>query len=197
MLLEKTAELGTIQSILKTDGAGYQTIIVPGGGFRNYSPKCDDMVWEDGNIRNLYNIHMQGDNVFSFTISDVPRTIKEFLQRTETTVAEYDCFAFHQANRFIMEMLAKKLKADFSKFLICLDRFGNTSGPSIPMALCDHYGNEILDGEINVLMSGYGVGLSWGVCSAKINKRDIYPIVETDSVFTEGIINRPEDFLIE
>lgn len=197
VLLEKTEEFNMIHSILKTDGSGYQAIIVPAGGMRNLNPPSKDVEYEDGNIRNLYNSHMQGDNVFSFTISDVPRTIKEFLANTETSVEEYDCFAFHQANRFILQMISKKLKVDFAKFPICLDRFGNTSAPSVPMAICDKYGAESEDKEVNFLMSGFGVGLSWGVCSAKVNVQDIYPIIETDEIFTEGIINGADDFLRE
>jgi 3-oxoacyl-[acyl-carrier-protein] synthase-3 len=138
---------------------------------------------------------MQGENVFSFTISEVPRTVKEFLAKTETSVEDYDCFAFHQANRFILQMIAKKLKVDISKFPICMDRYGNTSGPSVPITICDCYGTEDSEQEVNIMMSSYGVGLSWGVCSATVNMKDIYPIIETDEIFTEGIINCPEDFL--
>ena len=197
VLLEKTEDAAPIESIVKTDGTGYQAIIAPAGGMRNTNPPCEDITYEDGNVRNLYNSHMQGDNVFSFTISDVPRTIKEFLAKTETTVEDYDCFAFHQANRFILQMIAKKLKVDFEKFPIALDRFGNTSAPSVPMAICDRYGKESSNEEVNILMSGFGVGLSWGVCSAKVNVNDIYPIIETDEIFTEGIINGPDDFIRE
>lgn len=195
VLLEKDENAKPIYSLAKTDGNGYQAIIAPAGGFRNLNPQNEDIEWQDGIVRNLYNTHMQGGNVFSFTISDVPRTIKEFLQQTESTIDDYDCFAFHQANKFILEMMAKKLKTDINKFPICLDRYGNCSAPSIPMAICDAYGNENKDESINTMMCGFGVGLSWGVCSAEINKADILPIIETDEIFTEGIINKPEDFL--
>lgn len=195
LLLEKTDEPNEIQSILKTDGTGYQQIIAPGGGFRNLNPSKQEFVFEDGNTRSMYNVYMQGENVFSFTISEVPRTVKEFFAKTETSVDNYDCFVFHQANRFILQMIAKKLKVDFSKFPLCLDRYGNTSGPSVPITICDKYGKDASDSEVNVLMSSFGVGLSWGVCSAKINVQDIYPIIETDEIFTEGIINSPDDFL--
>lgn len=195
VLFEKTKDAAPIESIVKTDGMGYQTIIAPAGGFRNINPVCKDVVWGDGNVRNLYNTHMQGDNVFSFTISDVPRTIKEFLQETGTTVSDYDCFAFHQANKFIIEMMAKKLKVSIDSFPICLDRYGNCSAPSIPIVICDKYGNDDSNGTIRLMMCGFGVGLSWGVCSAVINSSDILPIIESDEIYTEGIINEPNDFL--
>ena len=156
----------------------------------------DDFVWPDGNIRSLYNTIMQGEDVFSFTITDVPRTIKEFLKTTETTVEDYDCFAFHQANQFISQMLCKKLKISPEKMPLCLDRYGNPSAPAIPLVMCDKYGQKHDDEDLRFLMCGFGVGLSWGVCSATINVKDIMPIVETDEIFEEGIINSPEELFL-
>lgn len=193
VLLEKTED-SHIEGLLKTDGEGYRAIIAPAGGFRNIDATYEDILWPDGNIRNLYNTVMQGEDVFAFTISAVPKTIKEFLSKTGTTVDDYDCLAFHQANQFIQKMLCKKLKCDSSKMPLCLDRYGNPSAPAIPMVICDTFGNDNSDREISFLMCGFGVGLSWGVCSARINTTDILPIIETDEIFEEGIINSPEDF---
>ena len=197
VLLEKTDEPSTVKGLVKSDGSGYKAIIAPAGGFRNINATTEDFVWPDGNTRSLYNTTMQGEDVFAFTISAVPRTVKEFLAETGTTVDDYDCLAFHQANKFITQMLCKKLKVSPEKMPICLDRYGNPSAPAIPMIINDTYGNDDEDKELNFLMCGFGVGLSWGVCSAKINTKDILPIIETDNVFEEGIINCPEDFFKE
>lgn len=194
ILLEKTEEDTEIQGILKSDGTGYQAIIAPAGGFRNIDAPMEDIEWPDGNVRNLYNTIMQGANVFSFTISVVPKTIKEFFAKTETTVDDYDCLAFHQANQFITKMLVKKLKTQAEKMPLCLDRYGNPSAPAIPMVMCDKYGEDNEGKDVKFLMCGFGVGLSWGVCSAVVNTKDIYPIIETDEIFKEGIINSPSDF---
>ena len=194
VLFEKTETASEIRGILKSDGTGYKTIIAPGGGYRNMNAPKDDFVWPDGNVRSLYNTIMQGEDVFSFTITAVPRTIKEFLSMTDMTVDAYDCLAFHQANQFISQMLCKKLKVSPEKMPLCLDRYGNPSAPAIPLVMCDHYGDINVDKELKILMCGFGVGLSWGVCSATINAKDIYPIIETDEIFEEGIINSPEEF---
>ncbi|MBD5356160.1 MAG: ketoacyl-ACP synthase III [Bacteroides sp.] len=194
ILLEKTAEASNIYGLLKTDGSGYRAIIAPAGGFRNLNAPTEPMTWGDGNVRTLYNTTMQGEDVFAFTISAVPKTIKEFLSLTGTGVNDYDCLAFHQANQFIHRMMCRKLKVDTSRMPLCLDRFGNTSAPAIPMVMCDTFGDDDDDKELNFLMCGFGVGLSWGVCSARINVSDILPIIETDEIFEEGIINSPEDF---
>ncbi len=195
VLVEKTENNSSIQGILKSDGTGYKAIIAPGGGYRNMNAPHDDFVWPDGNVRSLYNTIMQGEDVFSFTITDVPKTIKEFLKTTETTVEDYDCFAFHQANKFISQMLCKKLKINPDKMPLCLDRYGNPSAPAIPLVMCDTYGQSQEDHNVRFLMCGFGVGLSWGVCSATINVKDIMPIIETDEIFEEGIINSPEDLI--
>ncbi|MBR1427483.1 MAG: ketoacyl-ACP synthase III [Prevotella sp.] len=195
ILLEKTDETSVIKGMLKTDGTGYRAIIAPAGGFRNQNATHEELTWPDCNVRTLYNTVMQGENVFSFTISDVPRTVKQFLAETETTIDDYDCLAFHQANQFIQKMLVKKLKTSPEKMPLCLDRYGNPSAPAIPMVMCDQYGKDKTERDLRFLMCGFGVGLSWGVCSAVVNTRDILPITETDEVFEEGIINDPKDLM--
>jgi len=196
VLLEKTGNISDqIKGLLKTDGTGYKTIIAPAGGFRNMDAVHDVFTWRDGCERTLYNTVMEGSDVFSFTISDVPNTIKEFLAMTHTDVNDYDCLAFHQANQFISRQLARKLRLkDIVKMHICLDRFGNTSAAAIPLTICDAYGSLDSGKDISFLMSGFGVGLSWGVASAVINTKDIYRVEETDEYFKEGVINCPDDY---
>lgn len=194
VLLEKTDENEHIKGMLMSDGMGYRAIIAPAGGFRNPNATREAFTWADGNVRTLYNTTMQGEEVFAFTISDVPRTVKQFLAETGTTIDDYDCLAFHQANQFIQKMLVKKLKTTPEKMPLCLDRYGNPSAPAIPMVMCDRFGQDSNPRPLHALMCGFGVGLSWGVCSAVVNVQDILPIVETDEVFEEGIINKPEDF---
>lgn len=192
ILFEKTEEESEICALLRTDGNGYKAIIAPAGGFRNMNASDELITWADGNKRTLYNTNMNGTDVFSFTISDVPVAIKDFMKKTDTTVDDYDCFAFHQANKFIHKQLAKKLKIDKDKMPLCLDRYGNTSAPAIPLLLSDTYGDT--SGKIiKSMMCGFGVGLSWGVVSADISTDDIYPVLETDEIFEEGIINGPDD----
>ena len=193
ILLEKTEEENVLAGKVCTDGSGYRAIIAPAGGFRNLEDSHEPMVWADGSTRTLYNTNMNGTDVFSFTVTKVPKTIKEFLKETEQEVEQFDCLAFHQANQFIHQQLAKKLKADINKMPLCLDRYGNTSAPAIPLLLSDVYGADIENKELNVLMCGFGVGLSWGVMSAKINTADILPVIETDDYFAEGVIHSPED----
>lgn len=195
VLIEKTENPNDeIKGILKTDGNGYKAIIAPAGGFRNMEATHEVFTWADGNKRTLYNTIMNGDDVFSFTISDVPKTIKEFLELTSTSANDYDCLAFHQANQFISKQMVRKLKLEnASKMHICLDRYGNTSAAAIPLTICDAYGNDNSCKDVKFLICGFGVGLSWGVGSVTINSNDIFRIEETDVYFDEGVINCPDD----
>jgi 3-oxoacyl-[acyl-carrier-protein] synthase-3 len=190
VLLEKTENCEPIISLLRSDGIGYRYLIVPGGGYRNLNASHEVFICADGNKRSLHNSFMQGTSVFTFTISDVPRAIKDFWDYTKTTVDDYDCFAFHQANLYILKQIAKKLKIPAEKMPLTLSKYGNTSGASQVITLCDAFGNK--EGiELKTLFCGFGVGLSWGVSSATINTSDILPIIEDDTVFEEGIINSP------
>lgn len=107
ILIEKQEGSGTIQGLLRSDGNGYRAIIAPAGGFRNMHASNEVMMWPDGNERTLYNINMNGTDVFSFTISDVPLAIQDFFIHTSTTADDYDCFALHQANKLILKQLSK------------------------------------------------------------------------------------------
>ena len=185
ILLEKT-EASPMSVLVRSDGSGYRLIIAPAGGYRNMDAPCTDELWPDGNVRNLYNTYMNGTDVFSFTITEVPAAIREFLSKTGSEISDYDCFAFHQANLYISKQLAKKFKIPMEKMPLCLDRYGNTSAPAVTLALCDRYGN--VSGErVNTMFCCFGVGLSWGVASAEIDTDDILPIMETDEIFEEGL----------
>ena len=193
VLFEREEGAEAICGALKSDGERYKAIIAPAGGFRNMHASHETMVWADGNERTLYNTIMNGTGVFQFTISDVPATISEFLEKNGKTVEDYDCFAMHQANRFIHKQLIKKLKIEQEKMPLSLDRFGNTSAGAIPITICDAFGESKEAKDINFFMCGFGVGLSWGIVTAKINTADILPIIESDEYFEEGVINCPED----
>ena len=192
VLLQKDENAAPIDGFLCTDGNGYKAIIVPGGEFRNPDANHDDFLWQDGNTRSLYNICMNGQDVFQFTISDVPRSIKSYWEKTGRNLEAYDVFALHQANLFILKQLAKKLKIPTEKVPVALDRFGNTSVTSIPLLLCDAFGKSA-EKKLSVFASGFGVGLSWGGVSFEIYAGDIYEVIETDDFFAEGQMTSPSD----
>ncbi|MBQ9664118.1 MAG: ketoacyl-ACP synthase III [Oscillospiraceae bacterium] len=175
-----------VSTLLKSDGSRYKAIVLPAGGFRDMNPGHERFVCSDGIERSLYDIFMDGTSVFSFSISDVPQTIREYYAKTGTTADDYDVIVLHQANQYILKQVVKRIKAPAEKVPISIDRFGNTGGISIPLTLCDRYG-EISDaGTVKALMSGFGIGLSWGVTAARIDTAAVYPIIKTDHCYMEG-----------
>lgn len=174
---------------LMTDGCGFKTIIMPSGAYRNRNGSREQVKWADGNIRSDYDGFINGTDVFSFSITQVPRLVKNFLQENGVCIDDVDAFVLHQANLLILKQIAKKIKIPMEKLPISIDRFGNTSGASIPLTLCDFFGEDDSMGNAKILMSGFGVGLSWGVAYAYIDKKNIFPIVYTDDHYTEGAVS--------
>ena len=192
MLMEKTDDpADQVQALIRSDGSGFKYMIIPGGGYRNLHASEDVVMCDDGNERSLMNSFIQGASVFTFTIFDVPRLIKDFWEQSGTTPQDYDCFAFHQANLYILKQIAKKTKIPFERLPITLDRYGNTSGASAIVSLCDVYGGSDEGKVIKVMACGFGIGISLGAASFEINTADILPIMEDDEIYTEGLITHP------
>jgi 3-oxoacyl-[acyl-carrier-protein] synthase-3 len=155
-----------------SDGSGFDKLIIPSGGFRK--PQSDEtnkvLIDDDGNGRSENDLFMDGLSIFNFAIKDVPNHINSLLERLELDKQSVDIYAFHQANELIVNYIAKKLKVDKSKVPCNVKYYGNTGPSSIPLLFSDLYGNRIdLDRNTlsNVLLCGFGVGLS--IASALIN----------------------------
>lgn len=174
-------------TLLRSDGSRFKSIILPAGGFRDMNPPRDRFMCNDGIERSLYDIYMEGTSVFSFSISDVPRAILDYLEYTRIPIGDYDLCVFHQANQFIIKQLSRKLKLTAEKVPISLDEYGNTGGISIPLTLCNSFGNG-QRGVKKVLMAGFGIGFSWGVTSMVIDLENLYPIIKTTDWYREGKI---------
>jgi len=187
-LVGKRENVNPIYMAMRTDGNGYKAIIVPSGACRNENVSSERVIWGDGNIRSDYDLYMNGTDVFNFTISEVPALINEFLHETNTSVEEYDSLVLHQANVYILKQVIKRINFPIEKTPISIDRYGNTSVASIPLTIADAFGEKDIDTSLNLLMCGFGVGLSWGVVSAKINCKDIYPIFQSDEIYDEGSV---------
>lgn len=135
---------------LHSDGNGYADLIIPGRGFRATYPE---------GARENY-LYMHGPNIFAFSLKRVPAVIRDTLAGADLGVDDIDRFVLHQSNRFIMMHLAKKCSVDPAKMPMILDRYGNTGGPSVPLAMTEGMPREGRSKE-KILSIGYGVGLSW------------------------------------
>ncbi len=156
---------------LYSDGSGCRAIEIPAGGHRQ--PPCEstepETVDAEGNIRTARNLFMNGVEVFNFTLREEPRAIAAMLEYAGVEAGAIDAFVFHQANRFILANLAKRLKVPMEK-VPCqtLFDFGNQSSASIPSVLCYDLAGRLLEQPLRLLCSGFGVGLSWASCVADV-----------------------------
>ena len=158
------AEIG--QFNLGTDGSGAKDLIVKTGASRQ-PQKCDDLSFDEGgNPRSSDYLFMDGSEIFMFTLVKVPKMLKAVLAANELQKEDIDLFVFHQANKYMLEHLRKKLKIDEDKFFVNLEKVGNTVSSTIPIALCDARDQGKLKG--NILLAGFGVGLSWGATVLRI-----------------------------
>ena len=165
-LLEKDESTNTMFFSLGTDGSGWQNLIIPAGGSRKKGNYENNKITidQDGNKRTAENLYMDGMEIFNFTISTVVPHIQEIIEKCGFP----DIVVFHQANRYMLEFMRKCLKIPKDKFLYSLGKYGNTSSASIPLTLCSELKKS--DKTNKSLLSGFGVGYSWG--SAMLNLRD-------------------------
>ena len=149
---------------LASSGRDHRSFYVPAGGHRMpRSPETErEEVDASGNVRTANDIHMNGFAVWKFIAQEVPKQIEEVLQRNALTIADVDLFVFHQASRMTLESLASALKLPPAKVFMNLHHIGNTVSASVPIALADAERSGRLQRGDLVLLSGFGVGLSWG-----------------------------------
>ncbi|MDR0831056.1 MAG: ketoacyl-ACP synthase III [Prevotellaceae bacterium] len=176
-LLEKSDDAKDTFFNLFTDGSGFENLNIKGGGYRCMSNAQSFETEEDteGNLRNSEQLYMNGGEIFNFTLREVPKSINELLEFSNINILEINQFVFHQANKFMINFLCKKMKIDREKFLISLNKFGNTSTASIPLTLVVNK-NEHNYGQ--VLMSGFGVGLSWANAVIDLKNTKFLSLIE-------------------
>jgi len=170
-LIEKIEQENPTIMSMHSNGAGYKFILMPAGGYRYPSSveSLKEKIYPDGSIRTDEQGSMDGEAVFNFSITDVPKDIKSTLEAARLEWDQIDYFVPHQANRFITNHIAKKFKISSEKVLYSLQKYGNTSSVSIPLTLVDHFGNRKIAEKSLVLMCGFGVGLSWGTVITDLN----------------------------
>jgi 3-oxoacyl-[acyl-carrier-protein] synthase III len=149
--------------VFGTDGRGAKNLIIPAGGWRIRPTPETAIAYDDGtgNFRSQQDLFMDGAEIFNFSLQTVPKSIKQLLEKCQMTLEEIDFFVFHQANKFMLEALRRKIKIPKEKFSINLENYGNTSSATIPMALEAAIEQGRISAGSKVLVCGFGVGYSW------------------------------------
>ncbi len=150
--------------VVGTDGRGANNLIVKTGGMRNARTEESAVVRtdENGNQRSEDSLLMKGGEIFTFTLSAVPKCVNALLEKANLKTEDIDMFVFHQANRHMLEHLRRKMKIDAAKFLISMERIGNTVGSTIPIALSRAAADGVIRSGQRIMLVGFGVGYSWG-----------------------------------
>lgn len=165
---------------LQSDGAGAEAIKINDGGMR--SPLTADSFIETeiekGIIRSNRDLSLNGLEIFNFSLREVAPNINALLAYNSTTVADYDQFVFHQANKLMNETIRKKLKVDPEKMPYSLGEYGNTSSASIPLTIVSELREKVKEGKTSFLMSGFGTGYSWGSVTLQTDTLVCPPVIE-------------------
>lgn len=158
------AEIGDFS--LGTDGVGAEQLIVKSGGSRHRQAYNDLAYGEDNAPHSSDYLYMDGGAIFDFSANVVPQMVKDVLSKNVLMQEDINLFVFHQANKYMINYLRKLLGIDKDRFYIYMENVGNTVSSTIPIALCEAKKENKLYG--NVLLAGFGVGLSWGATILRI-----------------------------
>ena len=149
---------GILSTVLGSDGSGGDLLEIPAGGSRH--PASLETV-----MSNMHTIRMNGREVYRFATHAMTDATKEALERANLTVEELDLLIPHQANSRIIDYAAKALNLPSEKIFVNLERYGNTSSASIPIALTEAIESKRVNPGDHIVFVGFGGGLTWGACA--------------------------------
>lgn len=161
--LELTGSESPMTFMQGSVGEDYKAIHIPHGGGR--SPiSYDSLTWKnlsDHVERSDANLAMDGKDVFTFGLTTVPKNIQQLLAKTNTQIESLDALVLHQANQFLSDLIAKKVGMSKDQTPSSLYNYGNTSCATIPVTMVSQLRERLTTEKLNLLLSGFGVGLSW------------------------------------
>jgi 3-oxoacyl-[acyl-carrier-protein] synthase-3 len=153
--------------VFGTDGSGAGNLMVEAGGFRTPASATTGQAHADdsGNTRSRQDLYMNGAEVMTFSLREVPKAVDALFAKMDVVREDIDFFVLHQANKFMLEALRKKLKIAPEKVPVYIEDVGNTVSSTIPLVLCDLLDRgQIRPGSRHVLV-GFGVGYSWAAAA--------------------------------
>lgn len=161
---------------IQSDGSGYDRLIVPAGGFRlPVSEATSVLEWdEDKNGRTQNDLFMDGMAIFNFAITKVHKNINTLIDDMGWPKEDVGFYGLHQANEFMVNYIRKKLKIDDSLAPVNVRNYGNTGPATLPLLLSDLCSDEHNYNLQKSILSGFGVGLSWGSVAADLSETHFY-----------------------
>lgn len=191
-IVERTDEvISPIRVGIHTIGKGYKSLLTPFGGERHNLLKFYRERGAEG-IEKLF-VHgsvMEGTDVFTFSIVDAPKVTKKFYQEFACTAEDFDLISIHQANKLIVDNVAKRIKAPKERTIFSLERYGNTRGGSTAINICDYVMRaNVHSGVKRILNVAFGIGLNVAVADFELDLSRCLPIIRTLETFDDGIDN--------
>lgn len=180
-LLEYKADAEPWYFNLQSDGSGKDAIIIEHGHSRNPYNDTSEILHEiePGIKRTKKDLALNGLDIFGFALKEVAQNMNTLFDWSNNNKEDIDFFIMHQANKLINESVRKKMKVEIDKVPYSIDLFGNTSSASIPLTICHMLQNTLADSPKKLLLSGFGVGYSWG--SVILNTNNVYTkLIEYD-----------------
>lgn len=159
---EGFAEIGDF--VFGTDGSGAENLIVRTGGARQKEKTGLFEVDDEGHTRYDDYLYMNGGAIFNFTLDTVPSLMNQLLGKNDLAKEDIDYYIFHQANKFMLNTIRKVCVLPKDKFYINLEHTGNTVSSTVLIGLKDCMEKGIVHSDMKVMITGFGVGLSWGGC---------------------------------
>jgi len=169
---------------LQSDGSGWESIIIRGGGTRfPYSDETTKVkVVEPGIERADCNLELNGMEVFNFSLREVKPNVLDLLNYSSTDIEDVEHVVMHQANKLMNESVRKKLKLPVEKVPYSIQKYGNTSSASIPLTIVSELKEQLHKNNkpTKLLLTGFGVGYSWGSLLVDFQNVIISDIVEIE-----------------
>ena len=175
-LLERSERDDVGRFVMGNDGAGWLSLTIPLRGNRYPDAEafaCFAPAEARERIADPASTYMDGEAVFKFCIERVPGLVADVLMANGMALDQVDLVVFHQANAMILEALRRKLRVPKEKFVLALERFGNTASATIPLALAESASARSITGRC--LFAGFGVGLSWAGASVTLREGVVVP----------------------
>ena len=155
VISEKSKDNYLLKFDYGTDGNGFQNLIYPNSGIKKSKEE-----------KRLF---MNGPEILKFALEQIPKSLQSTIKKNKILKKNIDFFLFHQANKYIVDVLSKKLNLEDKKVILEINKTGNTTSSSIPIALSIFSKKNNLLGK-KIFISGFGVGYSWASTIIKIHK---------------------------
>lgn len=171
-------DMHSTSDLLFGDGGAATAIEVENGYNMVFNQKTDGYRVDTIMCRRNGGSQMDGNAVLMFSLNEVSDNIKNFRNQYGLTEDQIDYYVFHQGQKIILQGIANECNILWEKVLNSYENYGNTSSASIPISICENLQILKEKKQVNLLLSGFGIGLSWGCVYLNIDTENILPIFE-------------------